>query len=79
VKTLLDEFADIMSEDLPRGLPPTRGIQHAIDLNLGVALPNQATYCMPPKHIDLTIRGLLRESKSPCSFPALLAPKKDGS
>ena len=64
-----------------------RSIQHTIDLVPGASLPNLSAYRMPPvqrleiqKQVeDLIRKGLLRESKSPCACPALLAPKKDRS
>ncbi|XP_062155188.1 uncharacterized protein LOC133863244 [Alnus glutinosa] len=47
IQPLLEEFPDVIPEELPSGLPP--------------------------------MRGLVRESMSPCAVPALLIPKKDGS
>ncbi|XP_048227253.1 uncharacterized protein LOC125369283 [Ricinus communis] len=84
---LLEEYKDVFPNDLPKGLPPLRGIEHAIDLIPGASLPNKAAYrCNPEeskelqRQIDELIqRGYVRESMSPCAVSALLVPKKDGT
>ncbi|CAL9121046.1 unnamed protein product, partial [Musa textilis] len=84
---LWKDFADMFPEDLPPGLPPTRGIEHQIDLIPGAPLPNKPAYRCNPEETkelqrqvdELIDRGYVRESMSPCSVPALLVPKKDGS
>ena len=58
---IFNEFKDI-SPDLPRELPPLRDIQHAIDLVLGLPLPNLSHYRISPgEHEELNrqIKGLL--------------------
>ena len=40
MEELLKEFGDVFPKDTPHGLPPLRGIEHQIDLILGVSLPN---------------------------------------
>ena len=86
VKNLLDDFVDMVPDELPSQLPPLRDIPHVIDLVLGSQLPNLPHYRMNPKEreelnrqVGLFERGFVRHSLSPCVVPALLTPKKDGS
>ena len=39
VEPILEEFVDVVPEEIPHGLPPMRDIQHQIDLVLGSVLP----------------------------------------
>jgi hypothetical protein len=38
IKRILDEFPDVMPEELPKELPPRRRVDHAIEVMSGVAL-----------------------------------------
>jgi len=83
---MLDDYCDIIVDDLPDELPPVRKISHQIDFIPGSNLPNKAAYRMTPKENEeirkqvqeLVDKGLIRESLSPCAVPAVLSPKKDG-
>ena len=82
VENLVQEFRDVFPEEVPVGLPPLRGIEHHIDLMLGVSLPNRPAYRSNPqvtKEIqkqvgELMGKGWVRESMSPCVI--CNAPKK---
>ncbi|XP_074288806.1 uncharacterized protein LOC141613962 [Silene latifolia] len=87
VQELLEEFRDVFPDELPDGLPPSRGIEHQIDLIPGAALPNKPAYRCNPEEAkelqrqvqELIDRGYVQESLSPCAVPALLVPKKEGT
>ncbi|XP_042416946.1 uncharacterized protein LOC122005804 [Zingiber officinale] len=87
VQPLLQEFQEVVPAEIPSGLPPIRNIQHCIDLVPDASIPNKAAYRMSPNEYkelqrqveDLLVKGLIRESKSPCVVPTLLVPKNDGS
>ena len=87
MKNLLDDFVDMVSDELPSELPPLRDIQHAIDLVSSSQLPNLPHYRMNPKEREelnrqvegFFERGFVRHSLSPCTVLALLTPKKDRS
>jgi hypothetical protein len=82
----LEEFANIVVDELPSSLPLIRSIIHHIDLIPGASLPKKAVYRLMPQENeevkrqvqDLMDKGLVRESLSPCVVPTMLSPKKDG-
>jgi hypothetical protein len=86
IQELLENFADIVVDELPHSLPPIRSISHHIDLIPGASLPNKAAYRLTPRENEevknqvqeLLDKGLVRESLSPCAVPTVLSPKKDG-
>nr|GEY38863.1 reverse transcriptase domain-containing protein [Tanacetum cinerariifolium] len=79
VQPLPREFADVIPDDIPPGLPAMRDIQHCVDFILGFAIPNRPAYQMNLKEFtelqrqvtELLERGLIWESMSPCALPAL--------
>jgi hypothetical protein len=86
VQELLEEFAGIVVDELPRSLPPMRSVSHHIDLIPGASLPNKSTYRLTPQENEevkrqvqeLLDKGLVREILSPCVVPTVLSLKKDG-
>jgi hypothetical protein len=86
IQGLLEEFADIVVDKLPCSLPPIRSISHHIDIIPGASFPNKAMYKLMLQENeevkrqvqDLMDKGLIQESLSPCIFPTVLSPKKDG-
>jgi hypothetical protein len=81
VKVILDQFFDIIVDDLPNTLPPLRSISHRIDLILGASFPNKASYKMTPqeneeikrKVHELLDKFLVKESLIPCLVPTILS------
>jgi hypothetical protein len=85
VRELLDNFVDMVVDELPNSFPPIRSIIHHIDSIPGESLPNKAAYRLTPRENEevknqvqeLLDKVLVRESLSPCIVPTLLSPKKD--
>jgi hypothetical protein len=48
VQKLLEEFVDIVVDELPRSLAPIRSVSHHIDLIPGASLPNKVAYRLMP-------------------------------
>ena len=54
IKPILEEFSEVLPQDLPCKLPPMRDIQYAIDLVPGVTLSNLPYYRInPTEHAEL--------------------------
>ena len=87
VKEVLDKYEGLISEGMPKSLPPIRDISHCIDFIPRATLPNKASYKMTPQQNEEIARqvkelldsGLTSKSLSPCAIPAILAPKKEGT
>lgn len=51
---MLNNFQDLIPNELPKELSLMRDIQYAIDLVLGASLPNLPVYCISPtKNVKL--------------------------
>ncbi|XP_059311671.1 uncharacterized protein LOC132063226 [Lycium ferocissimum] len=85
VTSLLKEYDELFSEEMPDRLPPLRGIEYQIDFVPGPQIPNKPAYRSNPEEIkelqrqveELLEKGLVKESLSPCVVPVILVPKKD--
>ena len=83
---LLEEYADLFPEQLPKGKPPKRTVEFEIKMEEGSTPPNRPPYCLSPKEHeelqaqidDLLAQGHIRPSNSPYGAPVLFVPKKDG-
>lgn len=83
---MLQEFNNIVADDLPDKFPPKRSISHHIDFIPRASLPNKVEYRMSRKDNEeirkqvqeLLDKGLIRESLSPYAVLRVLAPKKGG-
>ena len=49
IQELLEEYIDIVVDELPRSLPPMRSVNHHIDLIPGASFPNKAAYRLTPQ------------------------------
>jgi hypothetical protein len=87
VDKLLKKYSDVFPDDLPSGLPPTRAIDHKIEIIPGSSPPCSTMYRMSPSELDelkkqlqeLIQHKFIRPSKSSYGAPVLFVKKKDGS
>jgi RNase H-like domain found in reverse transcriptase/Reverse transcriptase (RNA-dependent DNA polymerase)/Integrase zinc binding domain/Retroviral aspartyl protease/Chromo (CHRromatin Organisation MOdifier) domain len=86
VKTILDEFADVFPDDLPKGLPPQRSHDFKIELQPDALPIKKGLYRLSAKETeelkkqlhDLLEKGFIQPSLSPWGAPILFVNKKDG-
>ncbi|CAI5484812.1 unnamed protein product [Closterium sp. Yama58-4] len=87
VKEVLEQYKDIMPDDLPAGVSPTRTHEHEIMEEPGAKPVSRAPYRLSltevtdmKKQIEYLLdRQLIRPSTSPYGAPVLFTPKPDGS
>jgi hypothetical protein len=86
IHEFLDNFSNILVDELPRSLPSIRSIGHHIELIPVASFPNKAAYRLTPhenEEVNNQVqeqldKGLIRESLSPCVVPTVLSAKKYG-
>jgi hypothetical protein len=86
-RRVLDPFKDVFPDDLPAGLPPSREVDHRIELIPGAVPPSRPTFRLSEKELvelkkqleELTKSGFIQPSKSPFGAPILFVKKKDGT
>ena len=87
IQAVLHEFKDVMPPKLSKKLPPSREVEHEIELEQGPKLSTLAPYRMAPPELeelqrqlkDLLDAGYIHPSKAPFGAPVLFQKKKDGS
>ena len=80
IVSLLQEFEDVFTEEILKGLPPIQGIEHQIDFVHGATISNRLAYRSNPEETkgfqkqvsELMEKGYVRESLSPCAVPMIL-------
>jgi hypothetical protein len=85
-KHLIGEYKDTMPDELPKGLPPSRGADMKIRLLPLKQPPFRPTYRLARKELeelkrqldDMLSKGFIRPSTSPYGAPVLFVRKKEG-
>ena len=86
-RSTLTAFRDVFPEELPPGLPPSREVDHRIELVPGSTPPSRPTFRLSATELvelkkqleELTKAGFIQPSKSPFGAPILFVKKKDGT
>ena len=88
IEELMKEFEDVLSPELPKGLPPKRAdVDHKIELEPGNSPPSKPSYRLSYQELaelkkqllELMEKGFMQPSKSPFGAPVLFVKKKGGS
>ena len=83
---LIQQYHDIFPEQLPKGIPPKRVVEHTIKVELGSKPSYRPPYRLGPAEQDeleeqirdLLAQGFIRPSCSPYGAPVFFGHKKDG-
>ena len=85
-QAILEKYSSIFPSELPHTLPPSRTIDHKIELVPGATPTSKPTYPLSLTEMDelkkqlddLILHGFIRPSKSPYGAPVLFVRKKEG-
>lgn len=85
LESLFKRYAKTLGP-MPNRLPPTRDVDHEIELEPGAKPPYLPIYHLSPKELeevkaqltDLLEKGFIQPSKSPFGAPIIFVPKKNG-
>ena len=86
-REVLSKYKHVFPDELPAGLPPSREVDHKIELIPGSTPPSRPTFRLSEKELvelkkqleELVKAGFIRPSKSPFGAPILFVKKKDGT
>ena len=86
-RSVLTAYQDVFPDSLPSGLPPSREVDHKIELVPGASPPSRPTFRLSASELvelkkqldELVEAGFIRPSKSPFGAPILFVKKKDGT
>ena len=82
LEQLIQEYRDLFPAQLPQGIPPSREVQHHIDVEPGSKPPYRPPYRLGPAEQDeleeqikdLLAQGFILPSCSPYGAPVLFVP-----
>ena len=85
-RQIMADYADVLQEKLPEGLPPQRSVDHVIQVEPGAAPPCKRPYKLSPEEdkelyaqlVKALELGHIRPSSSPYGAPVLFVKKKTG-
>lgn len=84
LKTLLEKYDQVFTDDLPDGMPPARSVDHEIELQPDASPPYRSSYQLSPAELVATKEyltkllksGKIRPSKSPYGAPLFFVRQK---
>ena len=87
LNNLLDQYTDVLVDDLPSGVQRPPLTEHTIPLQPDAKPPFRPMYRLSPRELDevkqqirdLLAKGFIEPSQSPFGAPILFVQKKDGT
>ena len=85
LRALLEKYKELFRDQLPKGLPPKRSVDHEIETSIESKPPHRPLYHLSPVELkatkeyveDLLKKGKIRPSKSPYGAPLFFVKEKD--